>query len=342
MYCINFIILAQNISDLNFSDELKIGAMTVVALAIGILGFYYLKGVPLFKKTNKIYVLLEDAASVSPASPVAMHGIRIGKVNSVTQEQHIVGLDTMNVVFFINLDRGARVPKNSAVEIVELDLLGNKELRIVPTSSNANLESGDTILGSIKGGMMAMLEDQLDETLGPLLEKINPLIGNVDTLVQSVNSSLMTGGDGSLDDMIKTLSRTLDNVEGITKKVDKLIVDQTENIGGIIDNANVLTSSLANNSGKIDSIIGNFATLSGQLSEMDLDNIIESANNIVDDIEKLTASLNNADGTLGKLLKEDDIYQGLDSTLISVNALIEDLMANPKKYVSFSLIGRKN
>ncbi len=271
-----------------------------------------------------------------------MHGIRIGKVKSVAQEQHVIGADTFNVVFFINLDIGAQVPKNSVVEIVELDLLGNKELRIVPSNLQTNLASGDTIIGSIKGGMMAMLEDQLDKTITPLVEKINPLIGNVDTLVQSVNSSLVEGGEGSLDDMIQTLARTLDNVEGITQKVDKLITNQTTNIEGIIDNANVLTTSLASNSGKIDSIIANFNSLSGQLSEMELDNIIESANNIVDDIEKLTASLNNAEGTLGKLLKEDGIYDGLDSTLIAVNTLIEDLMANPKKYINLSIFGGRS
>ncbi|MEZ5009680.1 MAG: MlaD family protein [Chitinophagales bacterium] len=319
------------------TDELKVGGLTVLAIAVFIIGFNYLKGATIFAKDLKVYVLLEDAASVSPASPVAMHGIKIGKVNSVVQEKH----DSFNVVFYLSINKDAKIPKESIVQIVELDLLGTKELRITPSKSTENLASGDTIIGFVQGGMMAMITEQLDDKLGPLIESTVPLISRVDTLVMNLNSSLMEGGEGSLDDMLGSLRRSLSNVEGITKKVDVLMTSQTENIDGVLSGANKLVTSLADNSGKIDSIIGNFNTLSGKLSEMDFENIVSSANNIVDDIEALTASLKNADGTLGKLLNEDGIYTSLDSTLGSLNALLLDVKSNPKKYVSFSLIGRK-
>ncbi|MEZ5002864.1 MAG: MlaD family protein [Chitinophagales bacterium] len=322
---------------LSVTDELKVGALTIIAIAVFVIGFSYLKGATLFARDQKIYVLLEDAASVSPASPVAMHGIKIGKVKDVVQEKN----DSFNVVFSLSINKDVKIPAKSIVQIVELDLLGSKELRVTPSDAGNYLQSGDTIIGFVQGGMMAMITEQLDDKLGPLMESTVPLINRMDTLVMNLNTSLMEGGEGSLDDMLGSLRRSLNNVEGITRKVDALITNQTENIDGIFSSANKLTTSLADNSGKIDSIISNFNTLSGKLSVLEFENIVNSANNIVDDIEALTASLKNADGTLGKLLNEDGIYVGLDSTLSSLNALLVDVKANPKKYVSFSLIGRK-
>ncbi|MCB0502638.1 MAG: MCE family protein [Bacteroidetes bacterium] len=322
---------------LSVTDELKVGALTIIAIAVFVIGFSYLKGATLFARDQKIYVLLEDAASVSPASPVAMHGIKIGKVKDVVQEKN----DSFNVVFSLSINKDVKIPAKSIVQIVELDLLGSKELRVTPSDAGNYLQSGDTIIGYVQGGMMAMITEQLDDKLGPLMESTVPLINRMDTLVMNLNTSLMEGGEGSLDDMLGSLRRSLNNVEGITRKVDALITNQTENIDGIFSSANKLTTSLADNSGKIDSIISNFNMLSGKLSVLEFENIVNSANNIVDDIEALTASLKNADGTLGKLLNEDGIYVGLDSTLSSLNALLVDVKANPKKYVSFSLIGRK-
>ena len=310
----------------------------MVAVTILILGFSYLKGATLFSKTQRLYVLLENAASVSPASPVAMHGIRIGKVQEVWQERN----DSFNVVFNLTLDKGIKIPANSSVQIVELDLLGTKELRVMPSMSSDFLKNGDTIIGSVKGNMMAMLETQLDEKLGPILKKAEPLFGHIDTLVQNVNGSLMEGENGSLDDMLASLSRTLKNFEKISKNVDVLVDNQDQNLEEIIENANKLFSTISSNSGKIDSILSNFNGLSSKLNQLEIDAVVNNANSTLDEVKKLMKTINEGEGTIGKLLHEDGIYNSLDSTLSTLNALLEDVKANPKRYVSLSLIERRD
>ncbi len=321
---------------MKLSNELKVGALTAIAITVLILGFSFLKGVNLFTKTQKLYVLLEDASSVSPASPVAMFGIRIGKVMEVRQERN----DNFNVIFNLSINKDVKVPKGSSVEIVELDLLGTKELRVTPGNSTSYLENGDTIVGVVKGGMMAVLEEQLDEKLGPLVKSAEPLLSSIDTLVNNVNGTLLE--NGSLESMLASLSRTLDNFEKISKNVDQLVANQDENIEEIIENANTLFATISNNSNKIDSIFTNFTTLSSKLSKLEFDALLENANTALDEIKKLMANLNESDGTLGKLLNEDGIYTVLDSTLNSLNALLVDVKANPKRYVSLSLIERKD
>jgi phospholipid/cholesterol/gamma-HCH transport system substrate-binding protein len=119
------------------------------------------------------------------------------------------------------------------------------------------------------------------------------------------------------------------------------MASQSDNIESIMENAKELTSALAANTGNIDSILTNFTTLSSNLSALELEPLLTSAETSLAEINKLLAALNDAEGTMGKIIYEDGLYEGLDSTLISINALINDLKANPKKYVSFSLIERK-
>ena len=320
---------------MKISNELKVGALTVVGIVTLILGFYYLKGVELFNKTKHIYVLLEDAAGIVAANPVSYHGRQIGKVQSVRPAD---GDGDYNVIFDLSIAKEINIPEKSIVKIIELDLLGNKELRIIePDDFNSYISENDTLYGEIKGNIFASVENQIS----PVLAKVEPLLVNMDSLVQNVNS-LLERNQEVIDASLIALKSTIQNFEQVAKRVDNLLAEQTENIDGIMSNANTLTASLAANTGKIDSILSNFNTLSENLSVLELEPLLESAETSLMEINKLLTALNEAEGTLGKIVYDDGLYAGLDSTMQSINALIKDLQANPKRYVSFSLIERKD
>ncbi|MCP4123838.1 MAG: MCE family protein [Bacteroidetes bacterium] len=319
---------------MKISNELKVGALTLIGIVVLIMGFYYLKGEELFSKTQKIYVLLEDAAGITAANPVAMYGKQIGKVSTVTFKE----TGNYNVIFDLSISKDIKIPSNSIVKVIELDLLGNKELRVVrPDTIRGYIGERDTLFGEIKGNIFAAVESQLS----PIIAKADPLLGNIDSLILNVNS-LLKRNQEVIDASLTSLNRTINNFESISKEVDHLMASQTDNIEGILTDAKALTGSLAGNTGKIDSIMDNFNTLSSNLSELELEPVMKSAKSSLDEVEKLLKALNNAEGTLGKLVYDDGIANGLDSTLVAINALITDLMANPKRYVSFSLIERKD
>lgn len=319
---------------MKISNELKVGALTVVGLVTLILGFYYLKGVDLFSRTKHVYVVLEDAAGIVPANPVAMHGKQIGKVRTVSFKE----TGKYRVVFDLSIDKAVDIPQGSIVRIVELDLLGNKELRIImPDEFSGNIAAKDTLYGEVKGNLFASLEDQLS----PIMDKATPLVSNVDSLVVSVNQ-LLKRNQEAIDESLAGLQATMKNFEAISRRVDALLASQTENIEGILTDARVLTGTLAANSGRIDSILANLNTFSGNLSSVEIEPLVASAKSSLEALDELLTALNEAEGTLGKLVYDDAIANGLDSTLVSINALIQDLMENPKRYVSFSLIERKD
>lgn len=319
---------------MKISNELKVGSLTIISIITLILGFYYLKGIELFSSTKKLYVLLEDAAGIVAANPVAMHGKQIGKVQKVTFEK----VGNYNVIFDLSISNDVEIPDESIVKIIELDLLGNKELRIIqPDKFTGYAQEGDTLYGEIKGNIFASVENQIS----PILERTEPLLVNIDTLVGHINN-LLKRNQEVIDATLVALKNTMENFEAVAARTNKLIADQSSNIEGILSDAKVLTGELANNAGTIDSILANFETLSANLSAVELEPIMQSAEEAVAQVNDLLTALNDAEGTLGKMVYDDSLYAGLDSTLVSINALIEDLMANPKRYVSFSLIERKD
>lgn len=318
------------------SDEIKVGGLTVVAIAVLVLGFNYLKGNSLLSSKKDIYVLFENAANVSTASPVAMHGLKIGKVTETVYLENEQKMDSFNVIFKVSVKKDFNIPKGSKVEIVDVDMLGTKMLSIVPANSNNYIVTGDTLIGGVKGGIFASLEDKID----PVISQVSPALQSIDKLVNNMNEQLLESG--KINQLLASLQVSLKNFEKISGKVNTLLDNQSANIEGIVTDAKQLTASLNSNTGHIDSILTNVNSLTGKLNELEFKKLMASAEKSVGEIEKTLSALNNAEGTLGKLVYEDGIYNGLDSTLVSINALIEDLMANPKRYVSFSLIERKD
>lgn len=318
---------------MKISNELKVGALTVIGVVVAILGFYYLKGAD-FSKTKRVYVLLEDAAGIVSANPVAMHGKQIGKVKTVTFEE----VGNYNVIFDLSINANVQIPEGSIVKIIELDLLGNKELRIVqPKEFSGYVEEKDTLYGEIKGNLFAAVENKID----PLLAKAEPLMGNVDSLVLNIND-LLIRNQKVIDASLASLERTINSFEQVAKRVDNVLAEQADNISAITENAKTITESLAANSGDLDSILNNVNGFTGQLNALELKPIVESAKSSLDEMNQMLTALNDAEGSLGKIIYDDSLYDGIDSTMSSVNALLADLMANPKRYVSFSLIERKD
>ena len=318
---------------MKISNEIKVGALTLIGIVTLILGFYYLQGVDIFNRTIKVHVLLEDAANIKPANPVSMYGKQIGKVSAVKFQR----IGNFNVVFDLNIGSDVEIQKNSIVKIIELNLLGDKELRIIkPDEFVGFLEEDDTLYGEIKGNIFASVENKIS----PIIEKTEPLLDNMDSLVQNINS-LLKRNQQVIDATLATLERTMKNFESISKRVDDLMANQSDNIEDIMQNAKDLTETFANNTNQIDSILANINTLTGKISALELEPLMQSAQTALDEINKVLAALNEAEGTLGKIIYEDGLYEGLDSTMTSINALINDLKANPGRYVSFSLIERK-
>lgn len=296
-----------------FSKEVQIALVALVGIVVLFFGMKFLKGLTLFSTDDNYYVEFNDISGVSASCPVYANGYRVGVVEDV-----IFNYDSQEkIVAVLGLNKQLRLPKASTAEIAS-DLLGNVklELKFGPNPVDI-MEPGDTLSGKKQGGALAKAADML-----PQFEKMLP---KVDSILASVNMLLMN----------PAIANSLQNVDQITAH----LVTTTNEL-------NRLTASLNHQMPgtltKVDGLLDNTTTLTKNLSELDLAMTMAKVNATLQNVEQMTAKLNSNEGTIGLLMRDQELYRNMTSTMGHVDSLMIDLKQHPKRYVHFSLFGKKD
>ena len=296
-----------------FSKEVQIALVAIVGIIVLFFGMKFLKGMFLFSTDDSYYVEFDDISGVSASCPVYANGYRVGVVEDV-----IFNYDSQDkIVAVLGLDKQLRLPKASTAEIAS-DLLGNVklELKFGPNPVDV-MEPGDTLSGKKQGGALAKAADML-----PQFEKMLP---KVDSILASVNMLLMN----------PAIANSLHNVDQITAH----LVTTTNELNRLTASLN---QQMPGTLTKVDGLLDNTTTLTKYLSELDIAMTMAKVNNTLQNVEQMTAKLNSNEGTLGLLMRDQELYRKMSSTMVHVDSLIIDLKQHPQRYVHFSLFGRKN
>ena len=296
-----------------FSKEVQIALVAIVGIIVLFFGMKFLKGMFLFSTDDSYYVEFDDISGVSASCPVYANGYRVGVVEDV-----IFNYDSQDkIVAVLGLDKQLRLPKASTAEIAS-DLLGNVklELKFGPNPVDV-MEPGDTLSGKKQGGALAKAADML-----PQFEKMLP---KVDSLLASVNMLLMN----------PAIANSLHNVDQITAH----LVTTTNELNRLTASLN---QQMPGTLTKVDGLLDNTTTLTKNLSELDIAMTMAKVNNTLQNVEQMTAKLNSNEGTIGLLMRDQQLYRNVTSTMGHVDSLMIDLKQHPQRYVHFSLFGRKN
>lgn len=296
-----------------FSKEVQIALVAIVGIVVLFFGMRFLKGMFLFSTDDSYYVEFDDISGVSASCPVYANGYRVGVVEDV-----IFNYDSQDkIVAVLGLNKQLRLPKASTAEIAS-DLLGNVklELKFGPNPVDI-MEPGDTLSGKKQGGALARAADML-----PQFEKMLP---KVDSILASVNMLLMN----------PAIANSLHNVDQITAH----LVTTTNELNRLTASLNQQVPGTLT---KVDGLLDNTTTLTKNLSELDIAMTMAKVNNTLQNVEQMTAKLNSNEGTLGLLMRDQELYRNMSSTMGHVDSLMIDLKQHPQRYVHFSLFGRKN
>ena len=296
-----------------FSKEVQIALVAIVGIVVLFFGMKFLKGMSLFSTDDREYVEFDDISGVSASCPVYANGYRVGVVEDV-----IFNYDSQDkIVAVLGLNKQLRLPKASTAEIAS-DLLGNVklELKFGPNPVDI-MEPGDTLSGKKQGGALAKAADML-----PQFEKMLP---KVDSILASVNMLLMN----------PAIANSLHNVDQITAH----LVTTTNELNRLTASLN---QQMPGTLTKVDGLLDNTTTLTKNLSELDIAMTMAKVNNTLQNVEQMTAKLNSNEGTLGLLMRDQELYRNMSSTMGHVDSLMIDLKQHPQRYVHFSLFGRKN
>lgn len=297
----------------NFSKEIQIALVAIVGVVVLYFGLQFLKGLTVFSTDSNYYVKFKDISGLSASSPVYANGYRVGVVEDIVYDFDGEG----DIVAVVGLNKEMRMPQGTTADIVS-DLLGNIKLELrLGDRVAGTLAPGDTIIGGQEQGAMAKAAE--------IIPQVQSLLPKLDSILVSVNSLLadpaIANSLHNIDQITGSLTNTSRELNRLTASLNQQMPQMLENADGMLANANNLTRNL---------------------NEMNLAATMQKVDNTLRNVEQMTAKLNSNDGTIGLLMRDPELYNNLNATMMHADSLMIDLKRHPKRYVHFSVFGKKD
>lgn len=312
---------------MKISNETKIGVLAVVAIAIMILGFNFLKGKNLFEKNDKIYAVFPKVTGLTTSNPVQINGLQVGMVYKI---ENVSKNMADGILVTINLARDINIPKNSVASI-SADLLGGAAVNIDLGNSTDYVQNGDTLSSRMKAGLL----DEVTASLNPALKNLDGTLQSLDSLIQVVGTYFDPATKNNFQKIFANLSAA-------SASVNTLVASHNSSLNKTLDNMSRITGNLDSNKQTINATLGNLQATSQHLADLKLEETIKSLNATMASLNGVIAKANSKDGSIGLLLNDKKLYNNLESTTRSLNTLLDDLRVHPKRYVNVSVFGKKD
>lgn len=305
--------------------------MFVICALLLYWGVNFLTGSDIFASNNKIYGVYDHTQGLEPGRTVNINGHRIGIVESIDFAPDQSG----NLIVTFLLSTNYPIPTNS-MAIIASDVLGNKRVDIVLGEGTSEvIAPGDTIATGVQPG----LTEAVNEQLAPLKAKTEKLLGSLDTALALFQGFLNEETRANFSSSFQGLSESIDNLNTITREVGGYVKTNHSRFDSITANLDRLTATLANNSGKLDTIFTNFATLSDSLAKSNIKQTIDQLAIATTTANEILTKVNDGEGTLGELINDRELYDQLNKATESLDRLLLDLRYNPNRYIEFSIFG---
>ena len=304
---------------MKYTKEVKTGILAVVAILILIFGYYFLKGQNLLDSSRTFHAIYADVEGLSTSSPVTINGHRVGQVTKID----FLDQTGLLVVTF-TVDSDFQFSRNSLAQIYGGGIIGGKSLGIVPEyEMDQNARTGDTLPSDIEEGIMELV----NERLTPLQIKVERAIVSADSLITAFNQVLNPETRNNIAATFEDLAETVRSLK-----------ETSQSLGGIVQgNSDKLTNTFTN----LEETSDNFNKFSDSLAQVNLSGMSRDIEKVIADFEKISSNLSNGQGTAGKLLNDNTVYENLDRATKQMEELLQDIKLNPKRYVHFSVFGKR-
>jgi phospholipid/cholesterol/gamma-HCH transport system substrate-binding protein len=303
---------------MKISRELKTGIIALLTIGMFIWGFSFLKGNDLFNSSRNFYVEYGNVQGLTVSAPVTINGLKVGAVKQIYFHPSKKGILVVN----FSLDSDYSFSKKSIAEIYSPDFISGKSIKIIPLYGGDNAISGDTLKGNIETGILGSLNDQV----GPLQNKVESFLTNADNLLQGFNVIVDDEGQANLKNSIASLNTVLSTFKTASRSLNSMLAKNGK-LDSVFTNATTITSNLVNLTDSLNS-----ANLKQTVKK--LETTLNKFNGILSDVE-------DGKGSIGKLLKDEGFYDNLEGAAKEMEALLKDLKEHPKRFVHFSLFGKK-
>jgi len=305
---------------LKLTREIKTAVLVIASILLFIWGYSFLKGRDLLNSYKILYVEYETVEGLTSSAPVTLNGLEIGRVAKIT-----INENTGHLLVELQIKSDFPISRSSIAAIYEPGFIGGKQIAIEPNFKDKSVAlSGENLKGEIRLG----LTDKVGEKLVPLQEKLDKIMANADVLITGVNNVLDKKAQEDLRKSLAELSKTMEQFHKASLSMNTILDENKTQIKGVVTNFNKIS--------------GDFSKISDSLNKADLGKTVRNLNKTLAKVDGIMKGLESGNGTMGKLLNDDALYNNLSKTSKELELLLQDVRLYPTRYVNVSLFGKKN
>lgn len=306
------------------SNEFKVGATALIAIAVFIWLFNYMKGTNIINRASVYYAVYDEIGGLVESSPVEINGYKVGTAQSIEF------LPGGRLVVKLSIEKDFDLPVNTVAEITTASILAGMKVQLVLGNGPGTYVSGDTITGRLAVSIL----DKVENEFGPIKDKVDKMVTSLDSVISSINEIMNPEFKKNLNNSMNNLSNTTDDISNILSSKEK-------ELKATIDNISTFSKMLAENSDLMGKTFVNLKSVTDSIASADLYTTVQNLKNSLERTSVLLENLNKGKGTAGQILTNDSLYINMNNSLESLDLLLIDLKTNPKKYVHFSVFGGK-
>ncbi len=316
---------------MKISNETKVGTLTAIAITLLVLGFNFLKGKTLFSSSRTLYAKYTNVQGLANSNPVMINGLQVGTVFSITTDKN------MKVILVdMNITKDVNIPINS-IAVIKPNPLGTTSIEIRLGDATSYIPKDGTIATEATVGIFNEVYQKID----PVLTNVKNAVKSLDSVLINVNSVIDPYAKNNIRSTLENLNKVTANLIESSASLQILLNTQTGALAKTMNNLSSFTGNLTANNDKLTGIMTNLDKTTSNLSKLDLDKTLTTLNGTITELKSTIGKLNSTNGTAGLLLNDTKLYNNLTATANKVNLLIDDLKTNPKRYISFSVFGKK-
>jgi phospholipid/cholesterol/gamma-HCH transport system substrate-binding protein len=307
---------------MKISKEVKVGILATAAFVTLYFGFNFLKGTDTFSKNYDYVTIFDNVGTLQPSNPVKLNGVNVGRIKST----QILPNQNNNVLVVLEVNKNILLYEGTKV-ILTSELLGGSALLLnIPANATKKLNEGDSVIAVKEVGIQSLIQG-----------KALPVLRNADSLIVSLNKVI-----NQFDQTGYALNRLLATTDQTAKGIDATVQENRVIMKATFANLSALSASLIETEKGIQPILGNLKTTTDSLKALQLGKTLQQANATIATLQRSLTKLDQGQGTAGKLLKDEELYLNLNRTVVSLNKLMTNFREQPKRYVQFSVFGKKD
>jgi phospholipid/cholesterol/gamma-HCH transport system substrate-binding protein len=320
------------------SKEVKVALFAIIIIVVFVLGLNYLKGKGFLDNNTTYYAVFDNLNGLKVSNPVLVNGFQVGTVSKLSFMYN--GPYAGKIVGRLTVTNDVKIPKESTAILYSSGLMGDMSIKLIFSDEKNYHEFEDTINTKIEGDLLTELGGELT----PITEKINVLMDNINTLFDFEKKNTQ-----SLNYTIESINKTLEKFQTMGDVINENLASQLNSIDSILKNLQRTTATLNANEDNLTTLVSNLTEFSETLNSDEFQTMLTSLSSTSEGADELMKKLNSSDNTVGALLNEKELYneamgkiESLDGVIENVNLLLEDMKANPGRYIHFSVFGKKD